>query len=84
VPVAPILDVAEAIATPHAAHREMALAQGEYRGPGFPVKLSRTPATLRTLPPLPGEHSEAVLREAGYGAADIARLRDTGALGPPR
>lgn len=83
VPVAPILNVAEAIATPHAAHRQMALTRGDYRGPGFPVKLSRTPASLRTLPPLPGEHSDDVLREAGYGSADIARLRDAGALGDP-
>ncbi|MBB1595849.1 CaiB/BaiF CoA-transferase family protein [Achromobacter sp. UMC46] len=83
VPVAPILDVAQAIATPHAAHRQMALTRGDYRGPGFPVKLSRTPAALRTLPPMPGEHSEDVLREAGYGSADIERLRAAGALGPP-
>jgi crotonobetainyl-CoA:carnitine CoA-transferase CaiB-like acyl-CoA transferase len=27
-----------------------------------------------------GQHSEAVLREAGYGADDIARLRTLGVL----
>jgi crotonobetainyl-CoA:carnitine CoA-transferase CaiB-like acyl-CoA transferase len=40
------------------------------------VKLSRTPASLATATPERGEHTEEVLHELGYGAADIVRLRD--------
>jgi len=42
-----------------------------------PLKLSRTPVRQDHPPPLLGEHTEAVLSEVlGYGAADMARLRD--------
>ena len=55
VPCAPILDVAQAFAAPHTAHREMLVQVGEgegaYRGVGSPIKLSRTPASYRRAPP---------------------------------
>jgi len=35
------------------------------------------------FPPRYGEQSEAILREVGYGDAEIARLRETGALAGP-
>jgi crotonobetainyl-CoA:carnitine CoA-transferase CaiB-like acyl-CoA transferase len=41
----------------------------------FPLELSTGRATVRRPPPMPGEHSEEVLREAGYSEADISRLR---------
>jgi formyl-CoA transferase len=44
--------------------------------PTIVPKLSTTPGTLRTLAPTPGEHTEAVLLQLGYSAADITRLRD--------
>ena len=52
---------------------------------GAPVKLSRTPADTNRLPgPQLGEHSEAVLRAAGYDDAQIAQLVAAGAVaGPP-
>jgi len=43
--------------------------------PGVVPKLSKTPGTLRTLAPSPGEHTEAILRRLGYSAVDIERLR---------
>jgi crotonobetainyl-CoA:carnitine CoA-transferase CaiB-like acyl-CoA transferase len=42
---------------------------------GQAVELSRTPWSVRTPSPEPGEHTDEVLGELGYGAADIARLR---------
>lgn len=52
VPAAPILATEEALAHPHTAHREMVVKmEGGYTGLGAPVKLSRTPATYRLLPP---------------------------------
>ncbi len=59
VPNAPILDVAQSLAHPHTAHRDMVVKKtfGEgsnsrdYSGIGSPIKLSRTPASYRLGPP---------------------------------
>src|SRR5277367_4634425 len=51
VPCGPLLSVPEALAHPHAAHRDMIVDIGAYRGIGSPIKLSRTPATYRLPPP---------------------------------
>ena len=45
---------------------------------GFPVKLVATPARLRRPAPALGEHTDAVLREAGYAPDRIAALRRMG------
>jgi formyl-CoA transferase len=41
---------------------------------GQAIELSRTPWSIRSATPEPGEHTDAVLSELGYGAADIAAL----------
>ena len=52
VPCAPVLNVSQALAHPHTAHREMVVKVGDhYTGIGSPIKLSRTPATYRRPPP---------------------------------
>jgi len=45
-----------------------------------PFDLSRTPARVRTAPPLLGEDSDAILAELGYSADEIARLRRSGVI----
>lgn len=40
-----------------------------------PVKLSRTPLTIRRRAPKLGEHTEQILQELGYAAEDIAKLK---------
>jgi crotonobetainyl-CoA:carnitine CoA-transferase CaiB-like acyl-CoA transferase len=51
---------------------------------GAPVKLSRTPADGNRLPgPELGQHTEAVLRAAGYDGARIEALLSPGAVGGP-
>jgi len=39
------------------------------------VKLSRTPATMARPTPELGEHTEEILAELGYDAAQLADLR---------
>jgi formyl-CoA transferase len=41
---------------------------------GIPVKLSDTPGAVRRAAPSLGEHSQEVLREAGFSDAEIAAL----------
>jgi crotonobetainyl-CoA:carnitine CoA-transferase CaiB-like acyl-CoA transferase len=49
---------------------------------GTPIKLSRTPADPARAPgPGLGEHTEAVLAEAGFSAEEIAELLRSGAVG---
>ena len=47
---------------------------------GQPVSLSRTPSKLVAPPPGQGEHTEAVLKEFGFNAKQIAALRQADAI----
>jgi crotonobetainyl-CoA:carnitine CoA-transferase CaiB-like acyl-CoA transferase len=40
-----------------------------------PVKLSRTPLTIRRRAPMLGEHTDQILQELGYDSASITQLR---------
>lgn len=51
VPAAPILDIEAVANAEHAAHRAMVIRTPEYVGPGIPIKLSDTPASIRRPPP---------------------------------
>ena len=53
---------------------------GEVKMLGFPIKFAQAPCQLRRPAPDLGADSDAVLREIGYSLADIARLRDAGAV----
>jgi len=47
---------------------------------GQPVSLSRTPSRLVAPPPGLGEHTGAVLKEFGFSAKQIAKLREANAI----
>jgi crotonobetainyl-CoA:carnitine CoA-transferase CaiB-like acyl-CoA transferase len=80
VPCGVVQDLPDVLTHPHTRHRGMVIEDGDYQGLGAPVKLSRTPASLRRLPPRFGEANRAVLREAGFGESEIAALIAAGAL----
>lgn len=46
----------------------------------FPLEFSSGTAETRRRPPLPGEHTEEILREAGYAEAEIRRLQAHGVV----
>jgi formyl-CoA transferase/CoA:oxalate CoA-transferase len=55
---------------------------GRVRVVGPPARLSDTPGDVRLPAPLLGQHTDQVLRERlGLDGAEIARLRDAGAIG---
>ncbi|MDX5367239.1 MAG: CoA transferase [Alphaproteobacteria bacterium] len=45
-----------------------------------PLRLSRSPGTVRERAPVLGEHTDSILGELGYSAAEIAGFRDEGII----
>ena len=83
--VTPVLSVDETQNNPHLLEREMFVDLhhhkfGTIRQTGISVKLSETPGRVRSLGPLPGEHTDAILKEAGYTDDEIHSLRKSGAV----
>jgi crotonobetainyl-CoA:carnitine CoA-transferase CaiB-like acyl-CoA transferase len=82
----PVLELDEALGSELVREREMVVeidqpgAERAVRLLGLPVKLGRTPGDHARLPgPALGEHTEEVLRGAGYSAEEIAELLAEGA-----
>jgi crotonobetainyl-CoA:carnitine CoA-transferase CaiB-like acyl-CoA transferase len=55
-------------------------ALGPVRVVASPVKLSATPATVRTPPPRVGEHTREILAEAGYSPRECDALFAAGVV----
>ena len=79
--VAPVLSIAEAPSHPHARARGAYVDLDGVPQPAPAPRFSRTPGAAR-IAPRRGEHTGAVLAEAGFTPAEIAALRAAGAIGP--
>jgi crotonobetainyl-CoA:carnitine CoA-transferase CaiB-like acyl-CoA transferase len=81
VPSGPIYRIDEMFNDPQVKHlnltrRVQQTVLGELELVGQPVDLSRTPWSIRSASPEPGEHTDQILGEVGYGPEDIKSLRD--------
>jgi len=81
--VTPVLRLEEALEHPHFRARGMVVEppDGGPRQLACPVKMSRFAFELRHPAPRPGEHSEELLAELGYGSEQRDALRRQGAIG---
>ena len=80
VPAGPVMHVDEALASGHAAEREMVVELDGHRGLGTPIKMSRTPGGTRARPPRFGEHGAEILAQHGFTEAEVAALAEQGVL----
>lgn len=51
---------------------------GKFKTIGTPIEFSETPPTIRRTPPALGEHNDEILRELGFGEADVERFHKAG------
>ncbi len=89
VPCGPIYSIDQVFADPQVRHlgvaqtvagKKKGKTKGAMRLVGQPFSLSRTPSHLAAPPPGLGEHTDAVLKEFGFSAREIAALHKTGAV----
>ena len=76
-----VRDIGQMLNDPQLAAREMVQTLmhptvGATRVIGAPIKFSENAASVRTPPPVLGQHTDAVLGELGYDAGRIASLRE--------
>jgi len=77
----PVATLDEVRLDPQVRHRGMLLeTPSGMPMPAPPIKLSATPATIRTAPARFGEHTDAVLAGLGFEADAVARLRAAGVV----
>ena len=86
VPAGPIYAMNEVFADPQVTHLGLVHAidskdkRGMVKVIRQPVRLSRTPSKTVSAPPERGQHTDSVLKEFGFTAAEIKTLHKTGVL----
>jgi alpha-methylacyl-CoA racemase len=77
---APVLSMEEAPKHPHNRHRDTFVEVEGVVQPGPAPRFSRTPGKVQRPPASPGEHTEEALRDWGFSALDLEKLRAQGAI----
>jgi len=78
--VTPVLTIGEALDNEHLQARGMIVEAGGIPQLGPPYKMSGHEFVIERGAPAPGQHSEEILREAGFDAAAIDKLRRQGII----
>ena len=84
----PVYGYADLVADPQIAHNGTFITydhptEGRVKTPGFPIRFSKTPASLERGAPLVGEHTREVLEGLALSQTDIDRLLAAGVVGAP-
>jgi formyl-CoA transferase len=85
IPCGPINTYADVFSDPQVIARDLALSVdhptlGHLRSLGTPIKMSATPLDPQRRAPLLGEHTDEVLRAAGFSNEELQSLRSSGAI----
>lgn len=80
IPCGPIQTMDQVFSHPQIIAREMVVntnhpEAGEVKLVGSPIKMSRSMVQIKRHPPMPGEHTDEILKEAGYTEEDIATMK---------
>jgi crotonobetainyl-CoA:carnitine CoA-transferase CaiB-like acyl-CoA transferase len=83
VPCGPIYNVGQVFSDPQVEHLAVATEVehaklGRFKVLAQPARLSRTPGKVVAPTPEVGEHTDEILKELNYDAAEIAKLRQGG------
>jgi formyl-CoA transferase len=70
----PIHNTEQVVNHPHTHHRQMTIEKDWYKMTGTPIKFSRTPGSVRHLPPKFGAQSREILQEFGFDSAEVDEL----------
>ncbi len=83
----PVLTLEEMAKHPHVKGREMLINLPNYQDSGqdlflagIPIKLSSTPGEIKVQFPEVGQHTTAILLEAGYNETEIGKLKEQGII----
>lgn len=86
IPASPINTIDKVVSDPHVVARDMIVeidhpGVGPLKVTGIPVKLSRTPGSVRSHAPTVGEHTAKVLSDMlGYSMEEIEALKEEGVI----
>ena len=81
----PVYGYAELMDDPQIKHNDTFIeyihpTEGRVKSPGFPIKYSKSPATVRMGAPLAGQHTREILEDGGYDTEQIDALIADGAV----
>jgi crotonobetainyl-CoA:carnitine CoA-transferase CaiB-like acyl-CoA transferase len=78
--VSPVLTIDQALADEQLRARKMIVDGGGITQLGLPLKFSEFEFGIERSAPATGEHTGEILREAGFGEAEIVAMRNEGVI----